>query len=100
MRVIRSRLWAGLAGLAVAVGLSAQDKKDNPEPAAPAGEEVGSGFRAYVVAEPRVPKEDVRDRVGKMQDLLTDHALEPTIAIFSRTIPPAVTHPLAAVIKR
>jgi hypothetical protein len=95
MSIVRRALGAGVAGLAIAIGSAAQEKKD-----APAGEEVSSGFRAYVVAEPRFPKEDVRHRVGKMQDLVTDHALEPTIAVFSRTIPADVTHPLAAVVKK
>jgi hypothetical protein len=100
MSTVRRAFWAGVAGLAVALGSAAQEKKEAPEPAAPAGEEITTGFRAYVVAEPRFPKEDVRYRVGKMQDLVTDHALEPTIAVFSRTIPADVTHPLAFVIKK
>ena len=96
MTIVRRVLWAGVAGLAIAVGSAAQEKKDAPA----GGEEVTSGFRAYVVAEPRFPKEDIRHRVGKMQDLVTDHALEPTIAIFSRTIPADVVHPLAFVVKK
>ena len=96
MSIVRRALWAGVAGLAIAFGSAAQEKKDAPA----GGEEVASGFRAYVVAEPRFPKEDVRHRVGKMQDLVTDHALEPTLAIFSRTIPADVVHPLAFVVKK
>ena len=95
MSIVRRALWAGVAGLTIAIGLPAQEKKE-PAP----GEEITSGFRAYVVAEPRFPKEDVRHRVGKMQDLVTDHALEPTIAIFSRTIPTDAAHPLAALVKK
>src|SRR5690242_15011390 len=96
MSIVRRAFWAALAGLALAVGLMAQDKKD----AAPAGEEITGGFRAYIVAEPRFGKDDVRNRTGKMQDLVTDHALEPTIAVFSRTIPADIVQPLAFVIKK
>lgn len=97
MSIVRRAFWAAAAGLALAVGLVAQDKKEST---APAGEEITGGFRAYIIAEPRFGKEDVRNRTGKMQDLVTDHALEPTIAVFSRTIPPDVVQPLAFVIKK
>jgi hypothetical protein len=100
MSIVRRALWAVVAGLAVGFGSAAQDPKKDGEPAPAAGEQIGAGFRAYVVAEPRFPKDDVRNRAGKMQDLVTDHALEPTIAIFSRTIPADVTHPLAFVVKK
>jgi hypothetical protein len=99
MSIVRRAFWAAAAGLALAVSLMAQDKKD-AESAAPAGEEITGGFRAYIVAEPRFGKEDVRNRTSKMQDLVTDHALEPTIAVFSRTIPPDIVQPLAFVIKK
>jgi hypothetical protein len=99
MSIVRRALWAGVAGLAIAFGSAAQEKKE-PDPAPASGEQVTAGFRAYVVAEPRFPKEDIRHRVGKMQDLVTDHALEPTIAIFSRTIPADANHPLAALVKK
>jgi hypothetical protein len=97
MSTVRRAFWAGLAGLALAFGSVAQEKK---ETSAPAGEEITSGFRAYVVAEPRFPKEDVRHRVGKMQDLVTDHGLEPTIAVFARTIPADVVQPIGFIIKK
>jgi hypothetical protein len=101
MNVIRRAMWAGIAGLVVALGLAAQEKKDGDDSTAPAGgEEISQGFRAYVIAEPRFPKEDVRNRVGKMQDLVTDHGLEPTIAVFSRTVPADITHPVAFIIKK
>ena len=102
MSTVRRAFWAGVAGLAIVLGSSAQDKeKAEPEKAEPAkADDVGAGFRAYIVAEPRFPAEDIRNRNGKMQDLVTDHGLEPVIAVFSRTIPAAVDHPLAAVVKK
>jgi hypothetical protein len=85
----------GLVCLAMSFGTSAQEK------AAPAkADEVSQGFRAYIVTEPRFPAEDIRNRTGKMQDLVTDHGLEPTIAVFSRVIPNDAAHPLAAVVKK
>jgi hypothetical protein len=100
MSIVRRALWAGVAGLALAVGSTAQDKKDAPA----GGDDVTSGFRAFVIAEPRYPAEDVRNAAGNRRrnpvDLVADHALEPTIAIFSRTIPADATHPLASVVKK
>jgi hypothetical protein len=95
MKIVR---LAACAALAVAFGVLAQEKKEAP-PAAKT-DEVTTGFRAYVVSEPRFPPEDIRNRTGKMQDLVTDHGLDPTIAVFSREIPKDVNHPLAAVIKK
>jgi hypothetical protein len=94
MSTVRRAFWAGVAGLALAFGSVAQEKKE------PAGAEITSGFRAYVISEPRFPKEDVRHRVGKMQDLVTDHGLEPTIAVFARTIPADVVQPVGFIIKK
>lgn len=99
MSTVRRAFWAGVGGLALAVVAIAQEKKDAPDAGAGA-EEVTKGFRAFIVAEPRFPKEDVRHRVGKMQDLVTDHALEPTIAVFSRTIPADANSPLAALVRK
>jgi hypothetical protein len=97
MKTVRRAFWAGAAGLAIAIVGVAQEKKE-PEPAK--GDDITTGFRAYIVAEPRFPAEDVRNRTGKMQDLVTDRALEPTLAVFSRTIPADAAHPLAAVVKK
>jgi hypothetical protein len=99
MTTIRRALFAGVAGIAVAVGLSAQEKKD-----APADEQITMGFRAYVIAEPRFPPDDVRNPVGKSLrnpvDLVTEHALEPTIAVLSRTIPADVAQPMGSIVKK
>lgn len=101
MSSIRVRWGAAVAGLAVAVGLVAQEKK---EAAPPAREEIATGFRAFVVAEPRFPKEDVRNPAGKRArnpvDLVTEHGLEPVIAVFARTIPADATHPLAPLVQK
>jgi hypothetical protein len=35
-----------------------------------------------------------------MQDLVTDHGLEPTIAVFSRTIPADVVQPMGFIVKK
>lgn len=97
MSTVRRAFWAGVAGLALAFGSVAQEKKDGP---APTGEQITSGFRAYVVAEPRFPKGDVRNRVGKMQDLVTDHGLEPTIAVFCRTVSTDIVSPAGFLVKK
>jgi len=52
------------------------------------------------VAEPRFPAEDVRNRTGKLQDLVTDYGLNPMVAVFSRTIPTDANNPLAAVVHK
>lgn len=90
------------------------DPVPKPEPPAdvPAGaDEVGRGFRAYVVAEPRFPVEDIRnpldntaDPKGKYKlgrnpvDLVTEHGLNPVIAVFARNIPKDKADPLVALV--
>jgi hypothetical protein len=87
-----------ITSMLIAFGAAAQEKK---EPAGPAkSDEITQGFRAFIVNEPRFPPEDVRHRTGKMQDLVTDHGLNPVIAVFSRVIPADAAHPLAAVVKK
>jgi len=88
MKTVRRVLLAGVAGLALVVAAPAQDKS----------EEIKQGFRAYIVAEPRFPADDVRNRTGKMQDLVTDHGLNPVVAVFARNIP-AEAGPLTEVVK-
>jgi hypothetical protein len=95
MKTMRLVLAIGMTGLLMAFPAAAQEKS------APAkADEVGQGFRAFIVSEPRFPMEDVRNRTGKMQDLVTDHGLNPVIAVFSRVIPADAAHPLAAVVKK
>jgi hypothetical protein len=86
------RGWAigVLAGLVAGVAAQAQDEK---APLA-AGAAVPAGFRAYIVADDRfAPKvnppkrqddRDPRDRTRMMHDLVVEHGLNPTVAIFAR----------------
>src|SRR5688572_30128434 len=90
MDAIRRGLLIVVAGLAAAPAASAQGK----------GAEVTHGFRAYIVQEPRFPAEDIRNRTGKIQDLVTDHGLNPVIAVFSRSIPRDANSPLGALVNR
>jgi len=69
-------------------------------PAQDKSEDVAQGFRAFIVKEPRYPGDDIRNREGKMQDLVTEHGLNPVIAVFSRVIPVDASHPLADVVKK
>ncbi|HEX3150306.1 MAG TPA: hypothetical protein VHR66_19675 [Gemmataceae bacterium] len=98
MSTIGRAFGASIAGLVIACGAFAQEK-DKADPA-PKTDDVSAGFRAFIIAEPRFPAEDIRNRAGKMQDLVTDHGLEPVLAVFSRTIPADASHPLAAVVKK
>ena len=84
--------WLGLGVVALATTLPvlAQEKRDN----------VSEGFRAFIVNEPRFATSEIRNRAGKMQDLVCDHGLNPVIAVFSRTIPADATHPLNAIIAK
>lgn len=114
MRYVRHALLVVAAGLGLAVGSPAQDK----------GDEITTGFRAFVVAEPRfpppefrdrngkveppplgpdgkpIPRPDVRNRAGKMPDLVTEHGLNPVVAVFSRTVPAEADNPLVAVVRK
>jgi hypothetical protein len=79
-----------LAGLIAGIAAQAQDQAAPPA----AGAAVPAGFRAYVVADDRfAPKvsppkrqddRDPRDRTRMMHDLVVEHGLNPTVAIFAR----------------
>jgi hypothetical protein len=79
-----------LAGLAAGAAVRAQDEKGNP-PAA--GATVPAGFRAYVVVDDRYPPKvsppkrqddrDPRDRTRMIHDLVVEHGLNPTAAVFA-----------------
>jgi hypothetical protein len=95
MIMLRLACAIGMTGLLMAFHAAAQEKS------APAkSEDISQGFRAFIVNEPRFPMEDVRNRTGKIQDLVTDHGLNPVIAVFSRVIPADAAHPLAAVVRK
>jgi hypothetical protein len=51
---------------------------------------VPTGFRAFVAADDRYEKGSPRNRADKMHDLVTDNALNPVVAVFSRQ-PPGAT---------
>ncbi len=74
-----------LAGLTAAV---AQDEKPKP---ATGGASIPAGFRAFIAADERYPAKgkeaDPRNRANKMHDLVVEHGLNPTVAIFTRTAP-------------
>ena len=88
MRFVRRAFVVVAAGLALVVGSPAQEKT-----------EINGGFRAFVVAEPRFPESAIRNRTGKMPDLVTEHGLNPVVAVFSRTIPKEAANPLISVIR-
>lgn len=90
MKTVRLTVFLAVAGLALSVAGPVQGQ----------GEDVKQGFRAFIVKEPRYPGDDIRNREGKMQDLVTEHGLNPVIAVFSRAIPVDASHPLAAVVKK
>ena len=90
MKIVRQAFFIGVAAFTLVVGGTAQDKAD----------EVTQGFRAYIVADPRYPADDIRNRTGKMQDLVTEHGLNPVVAVFARGIPADANSPLAAVVKK
>jgi hypothetical protein len=90
MKTVRLAVLSAVAGLALSVAGPVQGQ----------GEDVKQGFRAFIVKEPRYPGDDIRNREGKMQDLVTEHGLNPVIAVFSRAIPVDASHPLAAVVKK
>jgi hypothetical protein len=90
MRFVRRALLVVAAGLALSVGSPAQEK----------GGEIAGGFRAFVIAEPRYPESDIRNRTGKMPDLVTEHGLNPVIAVFARTVPAEAANPLIPVVRK
>lgn len=102
MKLVHRILSVSLIGLVAAAAATSQEKVD---PAAPAkADDITLGFKAYVIAEPRFPPDDVRNPVGKKPrnpvDLVTEHGLAPVVAVFSRAIPADANAPLAAVVKK
>jgi hypothetical protein len=90
MKTVCRILLTGVTILAICTGASAQDK----------AEDVSQGFRAFIIKEPRFEATDIRNRESKMQDLVTEHGLNPVIAVFSRVVTTDAAHPLAAVVKK
>ena len=90
MKTVCRAFLSGVALLGACASAPAQDK----------AEDVSQGFRAFIIKEPRYPTDDIRNREGKMQDLVTEHGLNPVIAVFSRVVPADAAHPLAAVVKK
>jgi len=83
------RGWSIAVGiLAVVAAAVAQD--DKPKPPA-GGESIPAGFRAFIAVDDRYPPKgkeaDPRNRSQKMHDLVVEHGLNPTVAIFTRTAP-------------
>jgi hypothetical protein len=89
-------VWAiTLAGLSAGVAVRAQNEQASAPPSP--GAAVPAGFRAYVVVDDRyAPKvsppkrqddRDPRDRTRMMHDLVVEHGLNPTVAVFTRTRP-------------
>src|SRR5262245_9611360 len=89
MRFVRRTFLAAAAGLALVAGSPAQEKNT----------EIVGGFRALVIAEPRFPESAIRHRTGKLVDLVTEHGLNPVVAVFSRTVPKEADNPLIPVIR-
>jgi hypothetical protein len=73
------------------VGLNAIAQDIAPAAALKAGDPVPANFRAFVAADARFEKGSPRNRQNKLHDLVADNALNPTIAVFSRTAPAADT---------
>jgi hypothetical protein len=76
----------------------------------PGGEAVPAGFRSYVVTDDRFPPKpaadpkakptpDPRTRTNKMHDLVVEHGLNPTLAVFART-PPGPDVPAARLVQQ
>lgn len=83
------RRFARLFGLLALAAGSLSVAVGQPPKAAPAGM-IPTGFRAFVAADDRYEKGSPRNRADKMHDLVTDNALNPVVAVFSRQ-PPGTT---------
>lgn len=92
--------WVLSFSLAFGLVATAQDKDAPPAKK----DEITQGFKAYVIAEPRFGPDDSRNPLGKKPrnpvDLVTEHGLNPVIAVFSRTIPADANAPLANVVRK
>jgi hypothetical protein len=87
----------GLFGLFLGLAATAQEPKDAPKEIASTGQKgelVPAPFRAYIVVDDRFPLKvagstspddrDPKDRTNKIHDLVSEHGLNPVVAIFVR----------------
>lgn len=87
----------GLFGLAATLSGPAPGQEAADANAGQKGTFVSTTFRAYIVADDRWPpkvdsktqkkESDPKDRTNKIHDLVTEHGLNPVVAIFVRTDP-------------
>jgi hypothetical protein len=79
------------AALGFLFSMAVATAQDAATPAGPLkkGSAVPSTFRALVAADDRYAKDNPRNRVQKMHDLVTDNGLNPVLVAFVRTAPAA-----------
>lgn len=63
-----------------------------------------SGFKAFIDYDQKPVSEqarDIRNRSGRMQDLVSEHGLNPVLAVFAKTVPPGDPgSPMVALLKK
>lgn len=92
----RLRGLFGLLLLGVAGGSLAQEKAaTKPEKSA-----IPRGYRVYLVTDSRYDSKDVRNRVGKLHDPVTEHGLFTVLGVWCRSIPTTKDDPLVKVAAR
>jgi len=101
MKMVQRAVSLSMIALVFASAARSQEKVDPPPAKA---NDVSLGFKAYVIAEPRFEKKDIRNPVGNKPrnpvDLVTEHGLSPVIAVFARAIPADANAPLTLVVKK
>lgn len=97
MCVVAAGLWAASLTGQEPKGVQAGQRLPGPFPAYVVAAPVAKGGADVVQPEERVNLGD-RARVGKFHDFITQFGLAPTVAVFSRTSPPAADQPLAKLV--
>ena len=85
------RFARSLGLLTLAVGSISFAPAQEPPTSLAAPALIPSGFRAFVATDDRFEKGSPRNRADKMHDLITDNALNPVVAVFSR-LPPMISN--------
>jgi len=93
-------IFASIVSVAVAQEpVPTQPDEKQPEPPKAAGIEIPSTFRAHVAWDKRSDEKNFRNRTRKLHDFVCENELNPSVAVFSRTIPKDKDAPLAKLIE-
>jgi hypothetical protein len=95
------RYFSGIVAVFVATGaIAAQTAPTHTAPPMNPGDPLPGPFRSYIVTDERVDAKSPRNRTNKLHCLVCESDLNPTAAVFLRTVPTDPNGPAAKLLKR